>query len=292
VVIPAGLRESYAYCALIARRHYENFPVASRLLPAAMRPHVAAIYAFARIADDYADEGRLEPDDRLRRLDDWRRRLWACAAGDTAQDGEHRPVFAALAHTLATCHLPVQLFDDLLSAFVQDVTTHRYRDWSQLLDYCRRSANPVGRLLLRVAGYRENEALDRSSDALCTALQLTNFWQDLARDWATGRLYLPEAEAARLGARIEDFNPSALSLEWRSTIEYAVNRTRDLFRDGRDVCDAVHGRLRYELRLTWLGGTRVLERLATNGYNAHTSRPRLAPWDFPGLMWKAITWTV
>ena len=169
----------------MARAHYENFPVASWLLPAAMRPHVAAVYAFARTADDFADEGRRSPDERLRLLDDWERRLHACV-----EPGQHDPadqIFLAVGQTIRTCNLPVSLFEDLLSAFRQDITTHRYQTWDDVLDYCRRSANPVGRLVLRIAGY-DDPRLDQSSDALCTALQLTNFWQDIGRDWQKGRL--------------------------------------------------------------------------------------------------------
>src|SRR5262249_36562645 len=151
-----ALDAAYAYCERIAREHYENFPVASRLLPGAMRPHVAAIYAFARRADDFADEPGREPGERLRLLDDWQRHLAAAARGASAgsSDGD-RLIFTALAHTMGACDLPRSLFEDLLSAFRQDVTTARYRTWEDVLDYCRRSANPVGRLVLRVAGHHD-----------------------------------------------------------------------------------------------------------------------------------------
>ena len=174
----AALRAAYAECEKLARGHYENFPVASRLLPARMRPHIAALYAFARTADDFADEGRRPDVERLRLLDDWQYRLHACVTECTPEDR----VFLALGATIRACRLPVSLFDDLLSAFRQDITTHRYDTWNGVLDYCRRSANPVGRLVLRIAGH-EDARLDRSSDALCTALQLSNFWQDLGRYW-------------------------------------------------------------------------------------------------------------
>ena len=179
------LARAYAACEALARSHYENFPVASRLLPRKMRPHIAAIYAFARVADDIADEGELPAAERQTRLDAWRRRLHGALSIErsAAEPTDHEDlIVVALSHSIHACRLPIELFDDLLSAFEQDTMTTRYASWAEVFDYCRRSANPVGRLVLRVAG-RCDEDADRSSDALCTALQLTNFWQDFGRDW-------------------------------------------------------------------------------------------------------------
>ena len=278
-------KASYAFCEELARRHYENFPVASRLLPARMRPHVAAIYAFARTADDFADEPGLVDAERLRRLDDWQMRLRA-PASEIARD-DH--VFRALHRTIRVCGLPRSLFEDLLSAFRQDVTKKRYADWSEVLDYCRRSANPVGRLVLRVAGY-DDERLDRASDALCTALQLTNFWQDLERDWAMGRLYLPAEERERAGANEADLDARRITEQWRVALAAATRRTRALFVAGRPVCDAVQARLRWELRLTWLGGHRILEKLEHHRFDVFHHRPTLGAADAVPLLWRAITW--
>jgi phytoene synthase len=285
-----SLDAAYAYCQRLVSAHYENFPVASLLLPRYMRPHIAAIYAFARVADDIADEGEAPPADRLAGLDAWRARLRAAALGQPGvDDGAHSQVFLALSHTMRERHLPLGLFEDLLSAFAQDVTTTRYATWADLLDYCRRSANPVGRLVLRVAGHRE-EALERSSDALCTALQLTNFWQDLAADWGKGRLYVPVEEARACGAGVGDFDPGALSAEWRAALARVVARTHALFDEGRAVCDGVDGRLRLELRLTWLGGRAVLDRAAAECSKPNPSRPSLGVTDVPVLLWQASTW--
>ena len=284
------LDAAYATCARLARRHYENFPVASWLLPSGMRPHVAAVYAFARIADDFADEGDEPAAARLAHLDDWRTRLRECAGdGPVVRRDAHDAVFVALGHTLRACGLPVSLCEDLLSAFSQDVATTRYATWADLLDYCRRSANPVGRLVLLIAGY-EDETLAERSDAVCTALQLANFWQDFAIDWRRGRLYLPEEEATRWGAREEALDPARLSPEWRRALEAASKRTRDLFEAGHGVCDGVSGRLRYELRLTWLGGTRILERLAASGYDPGRHRPTLGLRDVGPLLYRAVRW--
>src|SRR5215217_4178295 len=171
-----------------------------------MRPHVAAVYAYARIADDIADEGSAPADERLTLLNAWQRRLHAALAVERADEPPHEHedlIVVALAHSIRLLDLPIALFDDLLSAFAQDTMTTRYATWDDVLDYCRRSANPIGRLVLRVAGY-DDRRLDEHSDAVCTALQLTNFWQDFAVDWNRGRLYLPVEERDRAHARDAD----------------------------------------------------------------------------------------
>lgn len=287
---------AYDTCERDARAHYENFPVASLLVPRRMRRHVAAVYAFARAADDFADEGSRQPGERLALLDGWSRRLRHAAASDEAgwppapsEPAHTVAIFLAVGASIRARSLPVPLFDDLLSAFRQDVTVTRYATWNQLFDYCRRSANPVGRLVLRIAGYDEPR-LDRWSDATCTALQLTNFWQDLGIDVDRGRMYLP-AEAQQVhGARESDLAARRLTEPWRQALASAVRRTRALFDEGRPVCDAVSGRLRYELRATWLGGTRVLDRLERSGYDALAHRPSIGVADGPWFGWQMLAW--
>jgi hydroxysqualene synthase len=285
------LDRAYAVCARFARDHYENFPVASRLLPAAMRPHVAAVYAFARVADDFADEGDAPEADRLARLDAWNAWLRAgeAGAGLGGLPRETPEVFAALRATIRSCDLPLSLFEDLLSAFRQDVTTRRYASWAEVFDYCRRSANPVGRLVLRIAG-RRDEALDASADAVCTALQLTNFWQDLERDWAKGRLYLPVDDCRRAGARFEDLDARRMSGAWQAVLREACSLTSGLFEQGRLVCSEVGGRLGVELRLTWLGGRRILERLERIDFDVFARRPTLGLADLPVILWRLAAW--
>jgi phytoene synthase len=289
---------AYARCLEIARRHYENFPVASRLLPRAMRPHVAAIYAFARAADDFADEGERSDEMRLELLDDWRDRLHEAAhlrhgyGGQAANSAEHRDaaaIFRALGVTMRRHNLEVELLDDLLSAFRQDVLKKRYEDWDEVLDYCRRSANPVGRLVLRLAGYRD-ERLDDLSDAVCTALQLTNFWQDLQIDWRKGRLYVPLSLVRAAAADERDLDGGRVTPEWRTALAAAAATTRTLFEKGRPIADAVRGRLRWELRATWLGGVRVLDRLEAAGFDVFTSRPTLSWPDAVTIGARMITW--
>ena len=253
-----------------------------------MRPHIAALYAFARMADDFADEGRRTAEERLRLLDDWQNRLHACVEEDGHDPGD--PIFLALAATIRARSLPIDLFDDLLSAFRQDITTHRYPTWDAVLDYCRRSANPVGRLVLRIAGY-DDRALDQSSDALCTALQLTNFWQDLDRDWQRGRLYVPLEDVDACHADIQDLDDRRLTEPWQRALTRVAARTRDLFGAGRHVCNGVRGRLRHELRFTWLGGVRILDRLERADYNVFAIRPTLGVRDAPALAWRALWWS-
>lgn len=281
---------AYAHCQRLARQHYENFPVASRLLPPTMRPHVAAIYAFARIADDFADEGARSDAARLALLDDWGRRLESALRGETTDDGsDSAAIFIALGDTVRSCRLDASLLRDLLSAFRQDVTVKRYETWDDVLDYCRRSANPVGRLVLQIGGYRD-AALESASDALCTALQLTNFWQDLERDWARGRLYVSSDVLRAAGADERDLERRRLTSPWSRALADVAARTRALFAAGRPVADGVDGRLRWELRATWLAGVRILDRLEAGGFDVFRMRPAIDSADALPLAWRLVTW--
>jgi len=287
------LAEAYAACERLASAHYENFPVASWLLPAHMRPHIAAVYAFARKADDMADEGIDAPQKRQDLLRAWQSRLHDAATRELAVPNrgtsEDDLLFLALGHTIRVHALPVSLFDDLLSAFGQDTMQSRYDSWDEVFDYCRRSANPVGRLVLRIAGYVE-PALDRSSDALCTALQLTNFWQDFGRDWRTGRLYVPREVQAMCGADSRDLDEDCMSGAWAGAIAVCADVTRGKFDQGRMVCDVVKGRLGLELRLTWHGGRRVLEMVEQGTNHLLHYRPTLTAGDLPRLLWRTAIW--
>ncbi len=274
------MSDAYAACLQIAHDHYENFPVASRLVPAGLRPHVAAIYAFARGADDIADEPGRTPDERLALLAEWSAHL---------RQPPRTHVFEALADTRAKFDLPLTLFDDLLSAFQQDVRTTRYETWHDVLDYCRRSANPVGRLVLRLAGIRDDTA-DGWSDDVCTALQLTNFWQDLAIDWQRGRLYVPREVWDPAGAQLADLDRKVITAEWQRALTSCTHVTEGLFERGRPVCDILPGRLRYELRATWLGGMRILHRVRASGFDVFARRPALGAADALVIAWKTVTW--
>jgi squalene synthase HpnC len=286
----ADCAAAYTYCERLAREHYENFPVASRLLPPSMRPHIAAVYAFARRADDFADEPGMDDAERLRLLDAWEGRLRGDFSIHVPNQLGADEIFKALRNTIQNCTLPLSLFTDLLSAFRQDISTTRYETWTDLLDYCRRSANPVGRLVLRIAGY-DDRSLDAQSDAVCTALQLTNFWQDLAIDWRKGRLYVPLEDRDRAGAREADLDRGLVSAQWQSALAAVTARTRSLFDAGRPVCDGVSGRLRWELRFTWLGASLILDRLEQVRFDVFGHRPALGATDALPLAWRALRWS-
>jgi phytoene synthase len=288
--------EAYASCERAARGHYENFPVASMLVPRQMRPHVAAVYAFARAADDFADEESRADAERLELLHGWEVRLHHAAesseAGPAPCPGEPSnavEIFIALGETIRSLSLPVPLFEDLLSAFRQDVIVKRYGTWDHVMDYCRRSANPVGRLVLRIAGYQDAR-LDGWSDAMCAALQLTNFWQDVKVDFDKGRIYLPADERERYGAVEADLAADRITPGWQRALGTAAARTRLLFDEGRAVCDGVDGRLRYELRATWLGGVRILNRLEQSRFDVIVRRPSLGARDALWIAPRIVAW--
>ena len=262
--------------------HYENFPVASWLCPAALRPAVVAIYGFARTADDLADEGDASPQERLADLAAFRRELHACAQGQTAQRWPE--VFGPLQPVLAHFKLPLPLLEDLLSAFEQDVLTHRYASQAQLLDYCRRSANPVGRLLLHLYGVTDPLALQQS-DCICTALQLVNFWQDLSVDLPRGRLYLPADMLAGHGLQPEQLMQQASSPAALALVAQAVAWVRALMHQGAPLVHSVPGRAGWELRLVVQGGLRIAHRIEAMGYDTLRKRPKLGRRDVAAMVW-------
>jgi phytoene synthase len=283
---PRSVAEAFKYCERLARKHYENFPVGSLLVPGGRRKHFYSVYAFARTADDFADEGyeagELTEARRLAALDDWERKLEDCYRGRA----DH-PIFIALAETVSDLRLPIQLFRDLLSAFKQDVVKRRYADYEELLDYCARSANPVGRLILLLFDYRK-ERLRELSDCVCTALQLANFWQDVEVDMRIDRIYLPQNEMARFGVSEDDLREKRFSEGYAALLKFQVERTWELFNRGKPLPNLVSGRLAIELRLTWLGGTRILERIEKMGYDTLNARPRISTADKIALLVKAL----
>jgi phytoene synthase len=262
--------------------HYENFPVASVLLPAPLREPVAAIYAFARSADDFADEGRLPAEERLRLLDGYRAELDAVAAGRPSG----HPIFRRLAPVITEYQLPPQLFRDLLEAFTQDVTKTRYANYAELLDYCRRSADPVGRLLLHLFGAATPEKLKRS-DGICSALQLINHWQDVAVDWQKPRVYLPQDDLARFGVGEEQIAAGRCDDAWRALMRFQVDRARALMLEGAPLGRDLPGRIGLEIRAIVAGGLRILDKIEAVNYDVFRRRPVLEKPDWARILWRA-----
>ncbi|UVW27061.1 squalene synthase HpnC [Massilia sp. H6] len=263
--------------------HYENFPVASFLLPRRLVPAVEAIYAFARSADDIADEGEASAPERLAALAHYAHALDAIGRGETPPE----PMLARLSSVVTEFRLPLAPLHDLLSAFRQDVVTTGYADYATLLDYCRRSANPVGRLMLALYDAVDERNL-RDSDAICTALQLINFWQDVAIDLAKGRIYLPLEDLERHGVSAADLAASPASPAWRALMRFEVDRARALMLGGAPLARRLPGRVGWELRLIVQGGLRILDAIERADYDVFRRRPTLAGTDWLAVLWGAL----
>lgn len=262
--------------------HYENFPVASILMPRRLRKPVAAIYHFARAADDIADEGELSDDERLRQLNEFRGELNHIANGETPL----LPLFQHLASEIKAHDLPMQPLHDLLDAFSQDVVQKRYANYDELQDYCRRSANPVGNLLLHL--YDEATPVNIGySDAICTALQLINFWQDIAKDWRINRVYLPQDDLARFGVSEAQIAEGRCDNSWRALMKFEVDRARALMLSGKPLGSILRGRIGLEMRMIIQGGLRILDKLESADYDMFNKRPVLKPHDWVIMLAKS-----
>lgn len=261
------LADAYEHCRRIALGHYENFPVVSWLLPRDLRPHIFALYAYCRGVDDLGDESE---GDRLALLDEWDAELRRAFDGKPSDSR-----FIALSDTIRRFDLPSEPFERLIEANRRDQRITRYQTFDELLDYCTYSANPVGSLVLRIFGYRD-DALDRLADATCTALQLANFWQDVARDYMAGRIYIPQEDMARFDVHEDDIASSRVTHEVRRLIRFEVRRSREYFARGLPLIDHVDGRLRLDLRMFNLGGLAVLDAIEHHRYDVLSSRPRIS----------------
>jgi squalene synthase HpnC len=288
------IADAYEACTKLARAHYENFPV-GRLVPKEMQPHVHAVYAFARHADDLADEGYagsakaqgardvMTQDERLAALDDWERQL--CSPRGTP--GLHF-IFIALHETIRDLDLPLGLFTDLLSAFRQDVVKRRYANFAEVLDYCRRSANPVGRLVLLLHRRRE-EDLHLLADHICTGLQLANFWQDVGVDLGKDRIYLPQDDRDRFGVTEKSLFARRADDSYRKLLAFQVARTQEIFDQGGPLTKKLRGLLRLEIRLTWLGGAKILRKIEALHFDTLNHRPTVGKADMTLLFFQALT---
>ena len=285
----ASPSDPYAACSQLAREHYENFPV-GRLVPKKLRPHVHAVYAFARVADDLADEGYADPrqktpdskaptqGQRLAVFESYQE-AWQQALNGQAYDPQYQWIFSPLQKTKAELNLPNSLFTDLLSAFAQDIVQRRYETFPDVLDYCRRSANPIGRLVLLIHGEQSAE-LAQLSDHVCTGLQLANFWQDISVDLGKDRIYLPQSDLRRLGVSEEDLFAGRATPNFRNCVRYQCEKTWSLFRQGELLSSRLPRPLSWEIRLTWLGGTEILRKIESQSYDTLSQRPKVSKFDF------------
>ncbi len=276
-----ALDAAFAECERIARAHYENFTLGSRLLPRPLRRHIAAVYAFARTADDLADETP-DPARAVAGLDEWERELRACYAGRPAH-----PIFVALAETIERFAIPIEPFLRLLTAFRMDVEFRGFETFDELRGYCAHSANPVGHLVLYLFESADAERRARADD-ICTALQLTNFWQDLGVDLDKGRVYLPREDLARFGYSQDDLARRAVTPAFGELMRFQCARTRQLFHRGLPLADMLSRRRGREVRLFAWGGLAILDRLERVGYDAFTARPTLSRWAKAGLVARAF----
>jgi squalene synthase HpnC len=279
--LSAATAAAFGECERIARAHYENFTLGSHLLPRQLRRHIAAVYAFARTADDLADE----ESDAARAhagLDAWERELDACYAGHP-----HHPVFVALADTVQTFDIPITPFRRLLTAFRMDVDFAGFATFDDLLNYCAHSANPVGHLVLYLFGHRDAERQARGDD-ICTALQLTNFWQDLAVDLVKGRIYLPREDLQRFGYGADDLARQAVTPAFRDLMAFECARTRVLFERGLPLAGMLDRNRGREVRLFAAGGLAILDRLEAVGYDSFRARPTLSRWAKIGLVARSL----
>ena len=263
--------------------HYENFPVASLLLPRALREPVSVIYRFARSADDFADEGNDVPELRLEKLGRYQANLSRIKLGDVPDD----PLFQDVSRVASKHGLPLELFEDLLSAFAQDVTKKRYADFAEVLEYCRRSANPVGRLLLFLLRKNTSENL-KFSDSICSALQLINFWQDVEIDYMKNRIYLPQDEMRRFGVGEEQLAARRCDRPFQDLLHFQVERARRMMLEGAPLVRNLEGRFRLEIAITVQGGLRILEKLERADYDMFRRRPVHRWFDWPLLVLRAL----
>ena len=263
--------------------HYENFPVASPLLAPELRAPVRVIYAFARSADDLADEGDASASERIAALNAYERELDHIDAG-RPNNGD---LFQQLALTIKEHHLNTQLLRDLLSAFRQDVVQTRYASFDELLDYCSRSANPVGRIMLALSDQYSPDMLEQS-DAICTALQLINFWQDVAIDSEKSRIYIPQEDLANFNVSEQSIAEGKADHRWRALMQFQVARARSLMLKGAPLASQVGGRLGWELRFIVHGGLRILEKIEAVNYDVFQRRPTLKKYDWLLLGWRAV----
>ena len=275
-----SLEQARRYTESVAKSHYENFPVVSWLLPASMRQPFFDVYAFCRWSDDLADElGSQELS--LRMLAWWREELTACFAGQAVH-----PVYVALKQTAADYSLPEKPFHDLITAFERDQSQPRYESFEDLVDYCQYSANPVGRILLHLMDCADEKSLELS-DSMCTGLQLINFWQDVARDWEIGRVYLPQQDMQKYGVTEQMIQSKQSNQQFIELMKFQVDRAEQYLKNGLELGNRVPGKMRFDIRLFALGGLCLCDKIRAINYRVLEQRPKVSKFDLPKLVWRA-----
>jgi squalene synthase HpnC len=273
---------AYKKALKFAKSHYENFPVISFLIPKELRKDIAIIYWFARTADDFADEGEYISEERITLLERFELRFL-----DTINQKFESDYDAALYNTIVTHRLDIKLFLDLISAFIQDIKVKRYKTEDDLLDYCNRSANPIGRLLLQLFNVREKEAINYS-DKICTALQLTNFYQDISIDNQKGRIYIPTDELNKFHVEEKDIRNSTFSAEFKNLMQFTIERVEEYFREGYKLIPFLSGLFKYEILLTIKGGEMILSKIKKRNYNVLSSRPIITKKDIISILMNVL----
>ncbi|MBI1936839.1 MAG: squalene synthase HpnC [Ignavibacteriales bacterium] len=277
------IENAYREALCFTKSHYENFPVVSFFIPKELRKHIAVVYKFARQADDIADEGNNEIEQRIQQLSDYKQKL-SDALNQKFYDG----FWSAFYNTVTERNLPPQNFFDLLSAFEQDITKTRYNNFSELLNYCTHSANPVGRIILDLFNISDNEAI-KYSDAVCTALQLTNFLQDTAVDYSKGRIYLPLDEMKNFGVEENIFRLKENNSNFMLLLKHQIGRIDGMFDTGKKLLVKLPSSLKYQIKMTILGGKEILRKIEKNNYDVLNVRPALTKADFINLLLKSFT---
>ncbi len=282
--------EAYKFCENLTKKHYENFPVGSFLVPKDKRKFVYSVYAFARTADDIADSYELKSDEKVNALMEYEKELQDAYQDKIKRSNKHGKIFTALSNTKDELNIPIKEFRNLLTAFMQDAVKDRYRTFQELIDYSENSANPIGHLVLYVFGFneRKDEKIFRLSDKICTALQLTNFWQDVSRDLEINRIYIPKEvmqefnyKEGWLFKKIENDN-------LRGMMKELVEKTKTIFKEGKGIIDLVRGRLKLELKATYLGGSEILKKIEEINYNVLSQRVKVEKSDKINILFRTF----
>lgn len=282
------LEEAYKFCENLTKKHYENFPVGSLLIPKDKRKFVYSVYAFARTADDIADSCELNSYEKVNALIGYEKDLQNAYQDNLNIGNEHREIFTALSNTKDKLNIPIKEFQNLLTAFMQDAVKDRYQTFQELIDYSENSGNPIGHLVLYVFGFNKikDEKVFRLADKICTALQLTNFWQDVSRDLVINRIYIPKEVMHKFSYKEELLFKKIENDNFRGMMRELVNKTKTIFKEGKGIIDLVEGRLRLELKATYLGGNVILKKIEEINYNVLSQRVKVEKSDKLNILFR------